>query len=165
MSVDDYKKAHESADTDFEAASIHHSLGRGPNNAAPGNHNHNGVYAVIDHVHTTTDEVGTVVMTLATTPPPGYLFLNGQSITRANYPVLFDKMGIPVGTDLTYLPDVRDVFPVGANGNLGNAIAESLTKVTAQVESATPTTPVAALTDITNFKPGRVAFNFMVKAA
>lgn len=36
-----YKEAHEDADTDNERGSIHHTLGSGPNQAAPGNHKHN----------------------------------------------------------------------------------------------------------------------------
>lgn len=38
--VDDYKRAHRAADTDFQPDSIHHTLGPSGTEAAPGNHIH-----------------------------------------------------------------------------------------------------------------------------
>ncbi len=47
----DYTKAHRKADTDAEQQAIHHTLGKGPLQAAPGNHNHDGDYSDPAHNH------------------------------------------------------------------------------------------------------------------
>lgn len=47
----DYTKAHRKADTDSEQQAIHHTLGKGPLQAAPGNHNHDGDYSDPAHNH------------------------------------------------------------------------------------------------------------------
>jgi hypothetical protein len=44
-----FTEAHRAADTDFEPTSMHHTLGKGGLQAAPGNHNHDEVYAPYDH--------------------------------------------------------------------------------------------------------------------
>lgn len=115
MSFEEFKKAHDNNDSDNSPSAIHHTLGKGPTQAAKGDHNHSGQYAVADHTHVS-GSIGEVIMFLGSNPPTSeYLLLNGQSITRANYPALFNVLGVPIGTDLTYLPDYRDRFPVGAS--------------------------------------------------
>lgn len=46
-----FKQAHLQADTDTEPNSMHHTLGKGPNQAAPGNHNHDNAYSSSTHNH------------------------------------------------------------------------------------------------------------------
>ena len=48
---DDNAKAHRKADTDTDYQAIHHTLGKGPLQAAPGNHNHDGDYSDSSHNH------------------------------------------------------------------------------------------------------------------
>lgn len=43
---------HEAPDTDSSNVALHHTLGVGPNQAAPGDHNHDGKYAGLVHTHT-----------------------------------------------------------------------------------------------------------------
>lgn len=38
----DVEEFHRNADTDKRPEAIHHRLGKGPNQASPGNHNHDG---------------------------------------------------------------------------------------------------------------------------
>lgn len=62
-----YEAAHARADTDGDRSSIHHTLGRSPNQAAPGNHshsdlaaddhNHDLTYAPLDHSHTDLESI------------------------------------------------------------------------------------------------------------
>lgn len=186
QSIKAFEDAHNQSDTDFDPHSMHHTLGRGPTQAARGNHNHSGVYALVDHTHIAQD-VGQVFMWLGSSEPPGCLFLNGQGITRDNYPSLFDVMEVPVGTDFIYLPDYRDAFPVGASA--GNVLktrynttqldlstneqkAQFVTDVidnnAGTDGSALALTKADALTGITSADvplPTRVAINFVVKAA
>lgn len=42
--IGSFQSAHEASDTDLEAFSLHHTLGSGPQQAAPGNHTHNSIY-------------------------------------------------------------------------------------------------------------------------
>jgi hypothetical protein len=73
--------AHRSSDVDLERGSLHHTLGKGPTQASPGNHTH----------------IGSVV-TYNTTPPVGTLALNGATINYADYPDYFRFLGLGVGT-------------------------------------------------------------------
>ena len=41
-SAKESQKAHNNADTDGKPTAAHHTLGAGPMQASPGNHNHNG---------------------------------------------------------------------------------------------------------------------------
>ena len=51
-------RSHDSADTDTGASSIHHTLGSSANQAAPGNHNHDTVYAPINMLLADNDDLG-----------------------------------------------------------------------------------------------------------
>lgn len=46
-----FRNAHKSSDTDAESLSMHHTLGRGSTQAAPGNHDHDGDYSDPLHNH------------------------------------------------------------------------------------------------------------------
>lgn len=45
------ENTHEGVDTDGSHTAIHHTLGAGTNQAAPGDHTHDGVYAPLVHTH------------------------------------------------------------------------------------------------------------------
>ena len=51
-------RSHDSADTDTGASSIHHTLGSSANQAAPGNHDHDTVYAPINMLLADNDNLG-----------------------------------------------------------------------------------------------------------
>ena len=60
--------------------------------------------------------VGDVKITARATPPTGWLLCQGQSLLRAEYPALFDAIGVSYGSaDATHfsLPDLRGRVPVG----------------------------------------------------
>lgn len=80
--------AHRSSDVDRERSSQHHTLGKGPTQAAPGNHTHIGA-----------------VVTYNATLPVGTLALNGAIINYADYPEYFAYLGLGVGTTYT-LPNI-----------------------------------------------------------
>jgi hypothetical protein len=83
---------------------------------------------------------GTVTMTIAATPDPGYLFLQGQSVPNADatYPSLWAKApaGWKVGTSFVF-PDMRQAFPGGfapgsaAHGVLGMAASSNTKSIAA----------------------------------
>jgi hypothetical protein len=107
-------------------------------------------------------------MFLGTAPPTSeYLLLNGQAIQRVDYPDLFTVLQVPVGTDLTYLPDYRDRFPVGASGTKA---VNSTGQTNLTVTKTNYDTPIAGVTsfvtDVTPVAPlpPWVAVNFFVKA-
>ena len=76
-----FREAHQTSDVDNEASSLHHTLGRGPTQAARGNHRHIGM-----------------VITYATIPPVGTLELDGSVINYADYPEYFRFLGLSSGT-------------------------------------------------------------------
>lgn len=80
-----FEAAHASDDTDFEPVSKHHTLGKGPNQASPGNHTHS-------------INIGGVKVYLATVPPVGHLKLDGAVINKVDYPEFFEAVGITAAT-------------------------------------------------------------------
>lgn len=80
-----FELAHHRADTDLEPSSIHHTLGKGPTQASPGNHSHDL-------------PVGQVKVWLAAAAPEDHLFLNGAVISKATYPDFFAAVGITADT-------------------------------------------------------------------
>lgn len=54
-SITDTRKAHDSADTDAERDSIHHTIGKSPNQAAAGNHDHDDLSSDIAALDTRLD--------------------------------------------------------------------------------------------------------------
>ena len=63
------------------------------------------------------------------TIPNGYLLCDGRAISRQTYKTLFSVIGTTYGegdgSSTFNLPDMRDRFPQGANGNLGENIDAS----------------------------------------
>lgn len=106
-----HKDTHEVSDVDSGHSSLHHTLGRGANQAAPGN--------IVQSVYL----IGEVKMWLADTPPKGYLFLDGSTYLRSDYPLLFrfaedagqigKSFGAGNGSTTFTVPDMRQRLPVG----------------------------------------------------
>lgn len=88
----------------------------------------NSVYAV---------PVGTILSYSATTPPVGFLVCDGSEVSKTTYADLFaiigDTYGTATDTSKFKLPDLRDRFVQGANGNLGTSKDAGLPNVTGQV--------------------------------
>lgn len=76
------KTAHIKSDVDTERTSQHHTLGRGPLQAAPGNHSH----------------IGSVALYLGAIPPVGWLSLDGSVINKVDYPDFFSAVGVTTST-------------------------------------------------------------------
>lgn len=76
---------------------------------------------------------GTISATLDSVEPEGWLFLNGQFVSKTRHSKLFAMVGTTHGsTETTFaLPDLRDRLVIGANtialGALGGANAITLT--------------------------------------
>lgn len=85
----------------------------------------NSVYAV---------PIGTILSYSATTPPVGFLACDGSEIAKTTYADLYKVIGDTYGTatDTTKfkLPDLRDRFVQGANGNLGASKDAGLPNIT-----------------------------------
>lgn len=67
--------------------------------------------------------VGEIIATGSVTPPPGFLYCNGQSVLRSQYQDLFNYIGTVYGTaDSTHfnVPDMRGYFPRGADDGTGH---------------------------------------------
>lgn len=78
--------------------------------------------------------VGTVIPTLADSEPgEGWKICNGQALSKADFPRLYDLIGDTFGSsaDSFNLPDLRERFPMGAGTTplrqLGGAASVSLT--------------------------------------
>lgn len=106
---ENHSQAHKKSDVDTSPIALHHTLGYGPNQAAPGNHNHL--------------PAGVIQAWLFGDIPEGWFELNGQAIDRRRYHRLFDLWGTTFGNgdgSTTFnLPDARDRFLQGA-GNGGD---------------------------------------------
>lgn len=85
----------------------------------------NSVYAV---------PIGTILSYSATTPPVGFLVCDGSEVSRSTYADLFkiigDTYGTATDTSKFKLPDLRDKFVQGANGNLGASKDAGLPNIT-----------------------------------
>ena len=138
---DKFKDSHRVSDVDADQHSQHHTLGKGPNQAAPGNHNHDGTYATEGHTHVGLGglDVGMVVEYPVGAIGAEYLEYNGQSVLRADYPELFALWGTVFGavdgTHFNVGPPTADRFPIGASGtkavgNTGGGEALNITSPT-----------------------------------
>lgn len=165
-----FRNAHKSSDTDAESLSMHHTLGRGSTQAAPGNHDHDGDYSSIVHDHDadyspldTAIFVGVVLEFPLGAIGAKYLEFNGQSVLRADYPELFALWGTTYGavdgTHFNVGPVTADKFPIGNSGTkaVGATGGSATTALPNHVHSDTHThgpgtlgtdthTPVAANT-------------------
>lgn len=81
--------------------------------------------------------IGTILSYSATTPPVGFLVCDGSEVSKTTYADLFviigDTYGTATDTSKFKLPDLRDKFVQGANGNLGTSKDAGLPNVTGQV--------------------------------
>ena len=80
--------------------------------------------------------IGTILSYSATTPPVGFLVCDGSEVSKTTYADLFNIIGNTYGTatdtNKFKLPDLRDKFVQGANGNLGTSKAAGLPNITGE---------------------------------
>ena len=62
--------------------------------------------------------VGSVLLWLTAVAPLNYLLMQGQKVAAATYPQLAALLGQDAQSQVT-IPDMRDVFPVGAGATMG----------------------------------------------
>lgn len=78
--------------------------------------------------------IGTILSYSATTPPVGFLVCDGSEVSKTTYADLFaiigDTYGTATDTSKFKLPDLRDKFVQGANGNLGTSKDAGLPNIT-----------------------------------
>lgn len=78
--------------------------------------------------------IGTILSYSATTPPVGFLVCDGREVSKSTYADLFEVIGDTYGTTTDTskfkLPDLRDKFVQGANGNLGTNKDAGLPNIT-----------------------------------
>jgi microcystin-dependent protein len=102
--IDPFNHAHKNSDTDLDVDSLHHTLGKGPQQAAPGDHS--------GHLIT-----GSVNMYAGNVIPAGCLLCDGSAVPRATYPQLFGTIGTTYGVgdgSTTFnLPNFTNAFPRG----------------------------------------------------
>lgn len=79
--VNAHENAHKRSDVDYSPVSQHHTLGKNPNQAAPGNHIHAAV--------------GDIKISAATSDHENWLLCDGAAVSR-QYP-LFILLGITFG--------------------------------------------------------------------
>lgn len=110
--IQSFAHAHTNSDTDLDVDSLHHTLGPGPQQAAPGNHS--------GHLIT-----GSVNMYAGITIPDGWLLCDGSAVPRATYPQLFGTIGtvygVGDGSTTFNLPDFTNAFPRGNTIGSGGA--------------------------------------------
>lgn len=83
--------------------------------------------------------IGTILSYSATTPPVGFLVCDGSEVSKSTYADLFEVIGNTYGTATDTskfkLPDLRDRFVQGANGNLGTSKDAGLPNITGSFTS------------------------------
>lgn len=83
--------------------------------------------------------IGTILSYSATTPPVGFLVCDGSEVSKTTYADLFaiigDTYGTATDTSKFKLPDLRDKFLQGANGNLGTSKDAGLPNITGSFTS------------------------------
>lgn len=81
--------------------------------------------------------IGTILSYSAITPPNGFLVCDGSEVSKTTYADLFkvigDTYGTATDTSKFKLPDLRDKFVQGANGNLGTSKDAGLPDLSGQV--------------------------------
>lgn len=104
----DSNKVHKFSDVDTSWKAQHHTLGSRPNQAAPGNHTHNGINSPSLG---SSFPVGGILAWPAADAPEGFLLCEGGIVSRETYADLFAVIGVTYGagdgsTTFT-LPDLR----------------------------------------------------------
>ena len=78
--------------------------------------------------------IGTILSYTSTTPPTGFLVCDGSEVSKTTYADLYTIIGDTYGTSTDAgkfkLPDLRDKFIQGANGNLGTSKEAGLPDIT-----------------------------------
>lgn len=78
--------------------------------------------------------IGTIISYASTTLPVGFLLCDGSEISKTDYADLYavvgNKFGTATDTTKFKLPDLRDKFIQGANGNLGASKDAGLPNIT-----------------------------------
>lgn len=78
--------------------------------------------------------VGTILSYASATPPVGFLVCDGSEVSKTLYADLYTIIGDTYGTSTDAskfkLPDLRDKFVQGANGNLGTSKEAGLPNIT-----------------------------------
>lgn len=78
--------------------------------------------------------IGTIISYASTTLPIGFLLCDGSEISKTDYADLYivigNKFGTATDTTKFKLPDLRDRFIQGANGNLGTSKDAGLPNIT-----------------------------------
>lgn len=81
--------------------------------------------------------IGTILSYTSTTPPTGFLVCDGSEVSKTTYADLYTIIGDSYGkcTDAGKfkLPDLRDKFLQGANGNLGTSKEAGLPNLTGEL--------------------------------
>lgn len=81
--------------------------------------------------------IGTILNYSAATPPVGFLVCDGSEVSKSTYADLFEVIGNTYGTATDAskfkLPDLRDKFVQGADGNLGTSKDAGLPNITGEV--------------------------------
>lgn len=84
--------------------------------------------------------IGAIILYGGANAPSGYIICDGRAVSRTDYDKLFEKIGTTFGngdgTTTFNVPDLRDKFAQGANGNLGESIEAGLPNIKGQVLSA-----------------------------
>lgn len=86
-----------------------------------------------------TAPIGSIFPYGGTVSPNGYLLCNGQEVSRSEYADLFDVISTTYGSgdgSTTFnVPDLRDRFPQGANGNIGAIKDAGLPNITGSLKT------------------------------
>lgn len=88
-----HKETHLKSDVDSSVRAQHHTIGRGPLQASPGDHTHDGITspAIIPSL--------TIWPTLLVEAPEGWALLNGDILPISDWPNLFAVFGTNFGGD------------------------------------------------------------------
>ena len=81
--------------------------------------------------------IGTILSYASATPPVGFLVCDGSEVSKTTYADLYTIIGDTYGTSTDAskfkLPDLRDKFVQGANGNLGTSKKAGLPDLTGEL--------------------------------
>lgn len=102
---------HRYSDVDSGSKAQHHTLGPGPNQAAPGNHSHPELALL-------PVGAGTIWFSSADPTDSRFLIADGRELLRADYPEYLNTPGVYIGMtadpDYFALPDLANMFLRGA---------------------------------------------------
>lgn len=123
-----FQEAHEAADTDTSAEAIHHKLGTGPYQAAPGNI----LGDLFSQLQTWADQsIGETKLSIVNEVPQHFLPFMGQVLSKTTYPKLWAYLegktpNYSISSTEFRLPDARHRFIMGANGDVGTTDVNGL---------------------------------------